>query len=607
MLHHQKLFADLKRRGVFRASAIYGAAAFVVIQAADFLLPALQFPESAATVVAVVTIMGFPISMVVAWVFDFTPIGVTRTSPPGEGELEEIVTQPPHRRWPSGILALAGVGILFGSSAWALGGQGGGAAGWALGERAAGRSIAVLRCENFSSDPGDVHLASGLHDQVLVQLQRISSLFSIGRESMEWYKRNPVPPTQIARELGVAYIGQCSVQKDGNRIRMTFQLLEGNTGQQIWAGNYDESLTTHSLFDIQSDIAEQVAGAIGAVITPKERARIELPPTGDLEAYDLYLLGRHRWTTRSSETILEAIGYFERAIEKDPTFSLAYTGLADAYMVLPFYDLDTDPMDTYEPAKNAASRAVELDPLSGEAHASLGFICHLYEWDWAGAEEHLSAAVHLAPGYAPGHQWYSNLLGSLGRHTQAVAEAEVALSFDPISNVLVWTMAERLAGAGLTDEARIYYEQNLQMDPPISWALQEYATNLLTSAPENPIKAVQLFGRFVSLFGYPAPDRMATVADAIQGNIDAREDAVAILTDVVERTALRRADLIGWYATFAPPDVFFALLDEGVSLRRFWVPFAPIDIHRANAAQTQEILDDPRWEQFLQEIAYPGS
>jgi TolB-like protein/Tfp pilus assembly protein PilF len=464
-----------------------------------------------------------------------------------------------------------------------------------------------MPCENFSSDPGDVHLASGLHDQILVQLQKISSLFSIGRKSMEWYQDNPVPPAQIARELGVAYMGQCSVQKDGSQIRMTFQLFDGNTGLQLWAGNYDETLTAHTLFDIQSDIAQQVAGAIGAVLTPEEQARIELAPTDDLEAYDLYLLGRHRWTTRSSETIREAIGYFEKAIERDPAFALAYTGLADAYMVLPFYDLGTDPLDTYEPAKNAASRAIELDPWSGEAHASLGFIAHLYEWDWAGAEQHFSAAVDLAPGYASGHQWRSNLLGSLGRHDQAVAEAEVALSFDPISNVLVWTMAERLAGAGLTDEARAYYEQNLRMDPPIPWALQEYATNLLTSAPVDPIKAVQLLGRSVSLFGYPAPVRMATVADAIQGNIDAREDAVAILVDVAERTKLGRADLIGWYATFAPPDTFFTLLEEAVSLRHFWVPFAPIDIHRAHTAQTQEILDDPRWEQFLEQIAYPGS
>jgi len=606
-MRYQRLFADLKRRRVFRAATIYGAVAFVVIQAADFLLPALRVPESVATVIAVATLMGFPVSMVVAWFFDFTPVGIVRTDPPTEGELEDIVAQPPQRRWPSGILALAGVAMFTGSVGWALGSQKGPAADRSSGEETVGRSIAVMPCENFSSEPEDAHLATGLHDQVLVQLQKISSLFSIGRKSVEWYQANPVPPAQIARELEVAYLGQCSVQKDGSRIRMTFQLFDGTTGRQLWARNYDETLTAHNLFDIQSDIAQKVAGAIGAVLTPEEQARIENAPTEDLEAYDFYLLGRHRWTTRSSETIREAIGYFEEAIKEDSAFALAYTGLADAYMVLPFYDLGMDPLDTYELAKNAASRAIELDPWSVEAHASLGFIAHLYEWDLAGAEQHLSAAVEIAPGYASGHQWRSNLLGSLGRHDQAVAEAEVALSFDPRSNGLIWTMAERLAGAGRTDEARAYYEQNLQMDPPIPWAFQEYATNLLTSAPVNPIKAVELYGRFVSLFGYPDPDRMATVADAIQGNIDAREDAVAILEDVAKRTSLGRADLIGWYATFAPPDTFFTLLEEGVYLRHFWVPFAPIDIHRTNPAQTQEILDDPRWEQFLEQIAYPGS
>ena len=183
------------------------------------------------------------------------------------------------------------------------------------------------------------------------------------------------------------------------------------------------------------------------MLTADERARIEVVPTASLDAFQLYLLGRDRWATRSPETIREAIGYFERSIQEDSTFALAHTGLADSYMLLSLYDLGTEPLDVYDRAKDAANRALELDPTLGEVHATFGFIAFAYEWDWAAAEEHLSLAVELAPGYASGHTWYSNLLGGLGQHEQAVAEIEIAFSLDPRSNNRAWTLAERLSAA----------------------------------------------------------------------------------------------------------------------------------------------------------------
>jgi tetratricopeptide (TPR) repeat protein len=339
--------------------------------------------------------------------------------------------------------------------------------------------------------------------------------------------------------------------------------------------------------------------------------RIEAKPTDDLDAYELYLLGRNRWTTRSPETIREAIDYFEAAVEVDSTFALAFSGIADAYMVLPFYDLTAEPLDVYPQAKAAASRAMELDPSLGEVNASLGFISHLYELNWEAAERFLSTAVELAPGYPSAHHWYSSLLQSVGRLGEAVAEIEEAVSLDPRSNVLVWAFADRLHAAGRIEEARERYEQAIAMEPPVPWAIVGFAMSLGLAEPTDAVRAGELWAQAAALFGYPFPDRW--VALVLGGTANKREvqpatlkdqnAAQEVLDDVVEKTVLERADLLFAYCFAAPADGCFDVLEEALTLKHFWVGFVP----GMALEDRPDILEDPRWDQFLNRIGYPGA
>jgi tetratricopeptide (TPR) repeat protein len=442
-----------------------------------------------------------------------------------------------------------------------------------------------------------------LHDEILLKLQKISSLISLGRTSVLQYAQAPPSVREIAEALGVQFIGECTVQRTRNRIRVIFQLLD-TQGAHVWAEDYDREFTLDNILDIQTEIAQQVAQTIGAALTPEERARVEARPTEDLDAYELYLLGRNRWTSRSPEMIREAIEYFEAAIESDSTFALALSGLADAYMLLPAYDLSVGSLDVYAQAKAAATRALDLDPSVGEAHASMGYIAFLYELDWEKTGRHLAAAVELAPGYPTAHHFYANLLASLGRFDDAVGEMETAFSLDPRSNVLAWASGALLWRAGRIEEARARYEQASATEPSIPWTLQWLAMTLGLDEPTDLVRAGELLAEFASHFGYPFPARMAVVAEAMTGTVEAQAAAVAVLDDLVDKTQLGRANLLWLYWCSAPSDVFFDVLEEAYRLRNLWIALFPS--RSSSQGTVPEPFRDPRWEVFLNRIGHPG-
>jgi tetratricopeptide (TPR) repeat protein len=401
----------------------------------------------------------------------------------------------------------------------------------------------------------------------------------------------------------VDFVLEGSARVAGDQVRLITQLIDAKEEGHIWSEEYDRSLTTENLFAVQIEVAEQIAGSMSVVISPEEQARIEARPTNDLEAYELYLIGRHRWTTRSAETMREAISYFEAAIERDSTFALAYSGVADALMVLPFYDLNAEPLDVYGDVKAAVTKALDLDPSLGEIHATVGMMALYYEWDWDAAEHHLQMALEVAPSYPSSHQFYSNLLEARGQYGEAVEELAVALSLDPMSNVLVWEMADALGSVGRTQEARTQFERAIHMEPLIPWALTDYADDLLEAEPVDSARAGELYAEFAAYFGYPHPERVATIVLAIGEGPGAVTDYLALLEDVAEKTVLDRTDLLWFYFPPVPPDVFFDVLEEAAELRHIWVPFTPTVV----AQYGQELREDPRWERFLRQIQYPGS
>ena len=296
------------------------------------------------------------------------------------------------------------------------------------------RSLAVLPLENLSGDPSQEYFADGMTEALITDLGKIGELRVISRTSVMQYKGKQKRLGDIGRELHVDAVIEGSVMRAEGRVRVTANLIEASTDRHLWAGIYDRDL--RDVLSVQSDFAEAIAHEVQAKLTPEEHARISHPHRVDPEAHELYLLGRFHWNKRSPEGVKKSIEYFEQAIAKDPDNALAYSGLADSYNVISSYNV-LAPKDAFPKAKEAATKAIQLDDSLAEAHTSLAVVKAAYEWDWPGAERESKRAIELNPGYANAHYWYAfSVLTRQGRFEEAIAEMNRALELDPFSLII---------------------------------------------------------------------------------------------------------------------------------------------------------------------------
>jgi tetratricopeptide (TPR) repeat protein len=244
------------------------------------------------------------------------------------------------------------------------------------------------------------------------------------------YKKTTKMSRLIGHELGVATILEGSVRRAGTRVRIVAQLINAQTDAHLWAEAYDRELT--DIFAIQSDVARQIATALKARISPSEQERLQQKPTLNLEAYNLYLQGRYFFEKRIEVTLKKALALFEEAIQKDPQYALAYTGIADTYGLLSNYGV-LPSQEAFKKATEAAQKAIEIDGTLAEAQTSLAVIKSDYEWDWVGAERYFVRAIEMNPGYARARQWYALYLAITGRHDRALREIRRAQELDPLS------------------------------------------------------------------------------------------------------------------------------------------------------------------------------
>ncbi|MEZ4415743.1 MAG: hypothetical protein R3E10_08305 [Gemmatimonadota bacterium] len=403
----------IKERALVQWSLAYLAAAWAVLEIIDFASAQFFWSSAIPRGAAILAVAGFFLTLVVAWY---------------HGEKGRQRVSGPELLLVAGLALAAGVAL----SVFAPGPPASGAGAPSPTARTSGLPrVAVLPCTNQSPDAQDPYRASGLHDEILLKLQKVSSLESIGRTSVLRYGETGRTTSEIASDLAVDYVGECTVQRSAPRIRVIFQLLDAR-GVQVWADDYDRDLTLANILDIQIDIAQQVAGAIGATVTGDELDRITRPPTLDLTAYELYQAGRTRWMTRWGPSMLEAIGFFEAAAAEDSTFALAHAGLAQAHMLLPIFE-DRPAPQQFAIARREATVALAMNPDLAEAHAALGYIAFAYDWDWTEAESELQRAIMLNPNDAETRGWYSDLLHAVGRSEEARIQAEKGMALDPLS------------------------------------------------------------------------------------------------------------------------------------------------------------------------------
>jgi TolB-like protein len=394
------------------------------------------------TAIVVFLLVGFPIAMALAWIFDVGPEGISRTEP-----------QAPPAAQVKLRIAYAAVVIVCMA-----------ALGYVLYERGLGRahageprdSIAVMPFSNLSGDPSKDYFSDGMSEELLNLLARVPGLQVASRTSSFAYKDREVDVRQIGKELGVATVLEGSVRQAADQVRITAQLIDAESGFHLWSETYDRKLA--DVFQVQDEIAKAIVDKLKIQLAPADQqlAQRQKAPTQNVEAYELYLQGRAIWKRRGAENLKRAIELYQAAIGKDPAFARAHAALASAYVVLPGYTQEKDDDEKFfQMAEGAARQALAIDPNIGEAHAVLAQI-NANRGDLLDAESGFFFAISLEPNEPTPHHWYSVLLQKVGRLDAALAQARNAQELDPTSPILAANLANAYLVKGDDDAALRY-------------------------------------------------------------------------------------------------------------------------------------------------------
>src|SRR5438034_4049180 len=471
-------FEELKRRKVYRVAIAYVIASWALAQGLAQVLPVFDIPNSAIRSVIALMLIGFPVALVLAWVFDVTPQGIRTTSTPGV---------PVARRRRNLIILIAlGVVISVGTGFFLL-------------PRASARkidkSIAVLPFQNLSDEKENAYFADGIQDDILTNLSKIGDLKVISRRSVRSYRGDGVRNArEIGKALGVATLLEGSVRRAGNRVRVSVQLINANNDEHIWAEDYDRDLM--DVFAIQTDLAQKIASALQAKLSPNEKARLDRQPTKDSDAYLLYLQAHDHANRpdRFRDTSLKAEELFEQAIKLDPNFALAFAGLSMVQSWL-YHEADPTPARR-EKARLNANEALRLQPELPEGHLALGFSYYYGDRDYQRALAEFEIAKRDLPNEAQAYIAIGAIQRRQGKWTESTANFEKSVSLDPKNaNVLFnfafnymaqrdFQTADKLFDRAIAADPQSFAAHGMKSALAIAWKGDVgFAENQLSSVP----------------------------------------------------------------------------------------------------------------------------
>jgi TolB-like protein/Flp pilus assembly protein TadD len=597
------LFAELKRRNVFRVGLAYLVTSWLVIQIADTVFPRIGLPDSSVTLVIALLALGLVPALVIAWAFELTPEGIKR-------EIDVDRSQPVARH-AGRKLDFAIIGILLAALAYFV---------WEsrfatpqeeaplLPDRVqmesesqaetvnsvksevnptSRKSIAVLPFDTRSMEKSDEYFSAGIHDDLLTQLAKIEAIKVISRTSVMQYENTTKPIRQIAAELGAATIMEGGIQRAGDRVRINAQLIEAASDTHLWAETWDKELTASNIFEIQSELAWLIAEALQAELAPEVQQRIEDQPTESLEAYQLTLRGRYLMDKELSEENLEsAASLFRRAIRLDAEYAGAWAGLSHALQELVGWHYRPE-KEHWPEVRQAAEKAVELDPNLTEALLALGDIQRM-ERQYTTGEQTFLKAIDLSPGSADAHSRYSDLLRDASRFEESISEIRRAVELDPhlmrIRESLLQNIYFSRDYDTTLDEANALLE--LEPGAAAAWywiSLAQAQKGESAKAEEAMLKAIELDP------GNPYYDIGLGYVYALGGY----HEKVAGILDNSEQKGYSLVEISLVYGAMGELDLAFEYLDQALEK----TPAALYYIASDPAADPMRA--DPRWEDFL--------
>ena len=514
-------------------------------------------------------------------------VDLRRLSAPWAGATRELV-EPKRSRWPllAGISAIALLTLFGALAALNVGG---------LRDRFATtntpkiHSLAVLPLANLSKDPEQEYFVEGMADELITELAQISGLRVISRTSTMRYLRDPKPVPEIAQELGVDAVIEGSVERSGDQVRITAQLINARTDTHLWAHSYQRDLK--DVLAMQSEVARAIAGEIQVQLTPREKAQFDRTRPVNPAAHEAYLKGLYHWNFHTGDELQKAIAEYQRAIAIDPSYALAYVGLADAYHVLPFNG-DADPQLVFPKAQEAARKAVELDPQLSRAHSTLAIGLSRYDWDRAAAEREFKLAIALSPNDSWAPALYAELLSLEGRHDEAIAQAARARELDPISGPVCLQYGRAFLYARQYDRATRAFEQSLEVNPKF-WPLHLFLG-----------ETYQQQGRYAEALAElrqaQGPTQEATAAiGRLYAASGKKPEAEEILADLLQRAKtgyLPPTYIAGMYAALGDNNEAFEWLEKAYSARDSQIEFLGVE-------QCYDPLrSDPRYADLMRRI-----
>ncbi len=565
----RSFLAELKRRKVYRVAVVYAVVAFAIWQAADFVLPAARVPDWAPTLVLVLTILGFPIALVLAWALELTPEGI-RVTPPAEraeadasdeAPLDAPATEPDKpapERPPTEDRPC----------------------------------VVVLPFANLSGDPENEFFSDGVTEDIMARLAGIRGLRVISRTTAMRYKGSDLSVPQIGAELGAQAVVEGTVRRSADRVRVTAQLIAADRDEHLWADTYDRVL--EDVFAVQSDVAENIAKALRAELTAGERERLHRKPTENLEAYDLCLRGMRVGEPMYPEAVRKAEQYFREAIALDPGYARAYAGLAWTLGLSGFAAMFAS-SEVFPQAQAAARQALRLDPSLGEAHTALAMVAFFHEWDWAEGLHELGKALELNPddSLALGYRGY--LLVMLERFAEAEAPLNEAVRLDPLSPLKRIWLAQFHAYTGRPEEGVALLDSLLRRDPQAYIALHfrglchTYSGNLAAAARDFD-EGIARFDRFI------LPVAMRGLVHALAGET---ERALQFLEELRSRATQEYVDPYYFFGIYLLLDGFDAAvpyLEQMLEVRSVLVGYLRV------APRFRHLRSEPRFLNALRTI-----